>query len=864
MAIYSENFVSVRKLYPRITERAQSRMAVADPADATERDYRDLLSEANLNYFHREYSIALDNYKSLRYKILVQSHPEMPKSPGLHTILDIDYKAIDPKRLMEFSRRLYTRPNPGDPIEMQLTDTRLFQASEITANPVFQKFSAIGLDSKILSTTDINGLLGAARDLVVTGAVDQAVKVYQQVATQAADSGQLKLAAQTIEESIAMRTAYTKGQQRPVVLRTALEDISMAENIYKQLNDTVALGVMQANRANITSELRTTGPSTPTHLGPVATAILPLVGGSSIPLSALLTDEAPITIPVSAPRLTLSVNLPDLQTTKPVMISSPAGWQTAPQLIVSHATAAVPRQAGLFSPAGTKTLALDAAGYQANVMSAIYTPRISATTLEGINFYEQVEVNFVSYFVHLYFFVLPIAIGDCYLAMGMYPNAISEYQSVLAYPFLNLGIEAPFVWLKLANAHLKWAETLFRRGLAADAKTKYERIITTAGVVPIGSPLYAPAQFSSLRTAAAEVAKEIKDLPHAAVNPKVAEAVIAAYTKLQYIAQGFNFLGLPPDYAPIFRFKYLQNAATYLADNAAEAERSFITFRSTAENQKLEHMQLQNAADVNQVALQIEQKRMDDAALEVEAATETREYAELRKDHADQSVTDWDTDGRDLTSMNAALAWASNAANDQDITYTNVHYDGSSHDYDGTVEDFFDTVGEKREWLNWEMQRDKLVRQQAEAAAEVGIAQTREAQAIIRQQIQALNVTLAQKRLEGSQQVLEYSQDRMFDEDMWFQLANQLQDLAGYYLDIAIYAAFIMERAYELEFDRSLHRIRLDYGVGMGASTLLGGELLKRDIQSFTVDYLEHAQKKNPVRMLFSFARSFRPNTRRS
>ena len=476
---------------------------------------------------------------------------------------------------------------------------------------------------------------------------------------------------------------------------------------------------------------------------------------------------------------------------------------------------------------------------------------------KAIGFYEQVEVNFVSYFVHLYFFVIPISLGDCYVAMGMYPNAIAEYQSVLAYPFLNLGIEAPYVWLKLANAYLKWADSLFRRGLAADAKTKYEQIVTTGATVPNASPLYQPAQFITLRTAAAEVIKEIQQQPHAAVNPKVAEAIIAAYTKLQYIAHGFNFLGLAPDYAPIFRYKYLQSAATYLADNAAEAERSFITFRSTAESQKLERMQLQNAADVNQVALQIEQKRREDAALEVEAATETRQYAELRKTHADDSVTDWDTKGVDLTSLNAALSWASNAANDQDIKYTNVRYNGASHDYEGTVEDFFDTVGEKREWLSWEMQRDKLVRQQAEAAAEVGISQTREAQAKVRQQIQNLNVTLAQKRLEGSQQVLEYSQDRMFDEDLWFQLANQLQDLASYYLDVAIYAAFVMERAYELEFDRRLNRIRLDYGVGTGASALLGGELLKRDIQSFTIDYLEHAQKKNPVRILFSLREEF-------
>ena len=287
MAIHAENFLSVRKLYPRITERVQSRMAVADPVSATERDYRDLLSEANLNYFHREYSIALDNYKSLRYKILVQSHPEMPKSPGLHTILDLDYKAIDPKRLLEYSRRVYIRPNPGDPIPMQLADTRLIQASEVTPNPVFQEFTQIGLDAKVLSATDINGLLDSARDLVVTGAVDTAVKVYQQAASQALDTGQLKLAAQTIEESIAMRAAYAKGQQRAATLRTALEEVSAAEQIYTQLNDSAALAVMKANRGNIMSELGTQPPAQPhlTH----DDAVIRLADGEAIPVSRLLT-----------------------------------------------------------------------------------------------------------------------------------------------------------------------------------------------------------------------------------------------------------------------------------------------------------------------------------------------------------------------------------------------------------------------------------------------------------------------------------------------------------------------------------------------------------------------------------------------
>ena len=91
MAIaYAENFLTLRKTYPRWTGRHVNRLKVADPATATELDYRDLLSGANVNYFQREFAIALQNYLELRHKILVQSHPEMPALPGGAGILDID------------------------------------------------------------------------------------------------------------------------------------------------------------------------------------------------------------------------------------------------------------------------------------------------------------------------------------------------------------------------------------------------------------------------------------------------------------------------------------------------------------------------------------------------------------------------------------------------------------------------------------------------------------------------------------------------------------------------------------------------------------------------------------------------------
>ena len=237
------------------------------------------------------------------------------------------------------------------------------------------------------------------------------------------------------------------------------------------------------------------------------------------------------------------------------------------------------------------------------------------------------EVNFVAYLVHLYFFVLPIAIGDTYAAMGLYNKASRNIarcwrirSSISASKRRMFGSRWP--------PRLQWGNDSYRREQRATAKQKYEFILRTDLTVPADRAV--SRQVRRHQATAAEVIKELKRQPHAPVNPQVAAIIAQAAMRLKYLAQNFNFFGIGADYAPVFRFKYLQSAATYMADNAIEAERTFIGYRSTAENQKIEHIQLQSAVDINQTALAIENKRMEDAALEVEAARRTREYAEVR------------------------------------------------------------------------------------------------------------------------------------------------------------------------------------------------------------------------------------------
>jgi Tc toxin complex TcA C-terminal TcB-binding domain len=815
MVLHAENFLAIRTIHPRTPWRFGTRVVIEKPASSAELDYRDLLSEANECFFHREFTVALERYLELRQKITIQSHPELPITNGLLHGLVLDAAIIDPDRIIEFSRRLIAATPSGAAVVLPADDRRLFSVTEVVPNPALAKFAQLAVDPGFTLTEGIDKKREAARRLLAAGRTDEAQRIYQGEAKRAASQGDLHIAADLLAENAAVLATY--AEDGPENSRHIATLFQQAADIYATLGNETAVDAMRENLVLLRSdrqqppEIHFDGPRQLPK--PLDDRVFKVPDGDNLNTTASLVAR--------------SVPLDDAA-----------------------------RTVGVLTSGETRVLSLDVNAWKDSVVGGLLDNRRTATTLEQLRIDDVVGPTFVAYLTHLYFYTLTLAIGDSYAALGQHQQAINYYTSVLSYPWLNADIEGSDLWRRIASTQIKWADELFRRGLPASAKPHYEQIVTLPFAVPAASPLYQPAAFSTCRTQALEVVKQLLGQPSAAVNPKLAELVTCAARQLLKIDAGLNVLGLADDYAPVLRFSYLQSAANYLADNAIQAERTFIQFRTQAEQQKFERIQLENAVALNEAAVAVEQKRLDDAALEVQAAQRTRALTQLRTANAQANLNDWNTIGAELASVNAALAWASNAANDQDITYTNVRYHGESHDYSGDVEDFFDTVGEVREWLNFDIQQNRLQRQVSEAAAEVAIATVREQQSMVRLQVQQLNAQLAATRLEGSQEVLEYAENRMFDEDLWFRLAGDMQDLARGYLDMAIEAAYVMERAYELEFDRDLHRIRLDYGVG-GPDALLGGDHLKQDIASFALDYIQHAQKQNPIRVAISMREEF-------
>jgi tetratricopeptide (TPR) repeat protein len=569
--------------------------------------------------------------------------------------------------------------------------------------------------------------------------------------------------------------------------------------------------------------------------------------GDSVPLSFGRTLSQPLN-----PGTATAMQRPMGSEGLGFILNSPSG--SSQYLNVSPAVSITSgaQQFGVFK--GDQTISVDLQGNAAaNLTASIYQPRISASTLAALATFEIIETNFIAYIPHTYGFTIPLSLGDCHLELGDYEEAITWYEKARDYQYLNQAIEAPMVWLKLANAYTRWGNFLFESGEKAEARTRYEQIVRlTDPILDPASALYKSPVFDGLTAQVQAILAAPQPLDANVHNPSIAAVVLLAKLNIQNIEDGIDFplLSLAREQVPVFRFDYLQNTARYFAEHAIQAERTYINFKTSAEQEEFQRSMLQNAVDLEAANEQLEIKKVEIAQEQKEAIEANQAYANTQLENAKDLKTEY----ADVSLEEMAL--------DSEITYVGApttEYDFSGYEgygiSNGThrVDEVLRTLTQRRSEISREFELNNMDRRISELEAAKKVADEQVDIATKQKEAADIQKNIATLRKQQAEQQLALFDSQEFTPDLWNRLANEIRQISQSYLSQAIVIARLMEQAYEYEVGKAVNIIKPSYNRNDLAG-LLGGDFLLQDIDSFTFMRIILGEKKQPMKEIISLA----------
>lgn len=476
--------------------------------------------------------------------------------------------------------------------------------------------------------------------------------------------------------------------------------------------------------------------------------------------------------------------------------------------------------------------------------------------------YLNTYTNTVAYLTHVFNWVIPMALGDCYAAIGSYAEAEKEYLKTLNYKYLNKVVESVNLWIRLAELYVDWGDRLYRQagnaiGDYVHAKKKYELVLRLDNTINPNSPLYQSNKFQNLKTRAGNIIDAaFVNRISVTDNPRLAMPIMRARMQLQKIANQINYIGLGV-HIPPFSFEYLQNLARYFTQHAAQVEQRYIQFKSTAENEELREEEMAQQLDLATASVELEERGLDEAEEGVDVAQASNKYADTQLDNAINSKNDFNNARWKLAEYEELLAWSSAAAQDQD---DEVKQTISSYSY-------YNVEGRRRSLVVKDLTRLKtrithnleaarLNREIGAAQAYKGVTQQQIDQARARVEIAEQRVEIAKLQKKHARENIEFLTGREFNSHMWYNLAREARRIAQRYLDMAIEAATLMEKAYEAETGRDLRKIKFDYGLDH-LNGLLGADRLLQDIDFFSLDYIRTKSKKAQMKQSISLSDKF-------
>lgn len=543
-----------------------------------------------------------------------------------------------------------------------------------------------------------------------------------------------------------------------------------------------------------------------------------------------------------------SITLPMGQTGIPLLLKDVEGkWLEVPSGITSQPK----RFVNVVRDKAAIKIDLEARG-ATTIEAQLLKPRINASTLAALETHLWDLSQFVSYLSHVQGFVLPLALGDTYCALGDHEKAIAYYIRVREYKYLNLSIERPMVWRKLAQVYLELGNRLFRDRDPVGARNQYENIVRIVdGGYDLSGPLYSGG-FAPIRAEMLAFLNSENKLTYDALDYARRIIILEALTNLDYISKGINYiLGSPEDFMPIHTWRYLQNASRYFANQAIQAERAYISFKDSAEREEFTSLALEQAVKAQNAALKVEDRRLDAAEEQNWSAKLTADLAKTRLDNAKSQKGDYDTTSEKLAKFDEIVAWANAPRGDATVeSYASV-LGIEPGDY---KEYMIVTLGTRaRSQISRKYELGNMQRTIEELTDALAVANSQRTVANRMVDVAKAQRDLAKLRSAQAGAQLSLFKSQEFTPELWDNLARGQREISRRYLDWAIGSALLMERAFEFEYDIEVNRIRFDYERSE-LHGLLAGDFLLADIDSFSYDRLLETEKQTPAKVVISLA----------
>jgi hypothetical protein len=639
----------------------------------------------------------------------------------------------------------------------------------------------------------------------------------------------------------------------PTATMQALADLDLAAIYTEQDNTaatTAALTRAKSLDANLVATLApsTSVPAAPAGPVPASAPAAPVVVTTISPaLSANVAVQSDV-IATGGPKLSLFLS--PLRTPLPI-------------------TVLAQKQVGLLTGSGTnvstKSVQWSAGGNPdvASITSILYAPHVLVTTLPDaltntVTLWERAAV-----LPHDYFYVIPLALAQCYQALGDYANAETYYLQAAGYAYINTAIEGPYVWVQLASLYRDWGNSAYRKGDRTTAASVYGNVLTSGSAAAPSTPLYTMAGLATAAKIAKTLIPQLPTLASTGVgglsadDTAIASVLLQIYGKAAQISAGLDYWGTYAAAVPIWTFSYLQRVAINFTQLALQAEQQVINYWSQADaatltmteltNQvaqanghvnaaKQELAQAKDQAQAYQAALTLAQTRASDATKNASEYLSTNSQAIIIEATGQQVSGGDDGDYQRVDGMAFLLLSGEGIAGSRGTVAAATQLAANQVSQKYQVDSMNRTTTEMQQAAT-----------QAQAQLTAATAQVAAANA---------NLAVAQLEANGAAQTLSVFSSDTFSPQVWRAMGDFVASIYARYMDMALRTAKLMEQAYNFENDLNLTYVKDSYqGVVDG---LLAADALMADIQTFTEDLVtSNRGKKQLVKTSISLARRY-------